>query len=53
MIYVFFVVPEIAGLSVEEIEQVFRGSWFKAYRTGKHPKEVLGVDLEDEEVGKA
>ncbi|KAF2163545.1 hypothetical protein M409DRAFT_37246 [Zasmidium cellare ATCC 36951] len=52
MFYVFFVVPEIAGLSVEEIEQVFRGPWFTAWRSTKHPKEVLAVDLEGEEVGR-
>ena len=33
--YVFFVVPEVAGLSVEEIEEVFKGSWFNAYKRSK------------------
>lgn len=31
-IYVYFVVPEIAGLSMEEIDHLFTGSWFTAYR---------------------
>lgn len=31
-------VPEISGLSVEEIDYLFKGSWFNAYkRTGQHP----------------
>ncbi|KAI1047465.1 hypothetical protein LB505_009953 [Fusarium chuoi] len=38
LIYVFFMVPEISGLSVEEIDYLFKGSWFNAYkRTGQHP----------------
>lgn len=51
LLYVFFVVPEIAGLSSGEIEQVFQGSWFKAYRSAKGEKEVLVVDLEGEDDG--
>lgn len=31
-IYVYFMVPEIAGLSMEEIDHLFTGSWFTAYR---------------------
>lgn len=27
LLYVYLLVPEIAGLSVEEIEDVFRGPW--------------------------
>lgn len=31
-------VPEISGLSVEEIDYLFKGSWFNAYkRVRKHP----------------
>lgn len=35
LVYVFFVVPEVAGLNVEEIEEVFQGNWFNAYKTVK------------------
>ncbi|KAL2821298.1 general substrate transporter [Aspergillus cavernicola] len=30
-VYVFFMVPEVSGLTVEQIEDLFRGPWFKAY----------------------
>ncbi|KAL7903862.1 general substrate transporter [Trichoderma velutinum] len=32
ILYVYFMVPELAGLSVEEIDDVFEGPWFNAYR---------------------
>ncbi|KAF5635751.1 quinate transport [Fusarium sp. NRRL 52700] len=32
LMYVFFMVPEILGLSVEEIDYLFKGSWFNAYK---------------------
>ncbi|KAK1149014.1 hypothetical protein N8T08_007689 [Aspergillus melleus] len=32
ILYTYFMVPEIAGLSVEEIEELFRGPWFSAHR---------------------
>ena len=35
IVYVFFVVPEVAGLSVEEIEVLFQGPWFNAYKRSK------------------
>ena len=34
-IYVYFMVPEIAGLSVEEIDHLFTGSWFNAHKRSK------------------
>lgn len=45
-IYVFFVVPEVAGLSVEEIEEVFKGSWFNAYKRSKH-RISHGIEAEE------
>ncbi len=33
-------VPETAGLSVEEIEEVFKAPWFNAY---KQSKSVLAI----------
>lgn len=34
LLYVYLLVPEIAGLSVEEIDRIFRGPWIVA---GKRP----------------
>ena len=47
LIYVYLAVPEIATLSLEEMNEVFRGSWFKAYRTGKAKQagDVEGVSV--------
>lgn len=33
LIYVFLMVPETAGYSLEELDRVFEGSWFMAFRT--------------------
>ncbi|KAF4970532.1 hypothetical protein FSARC_2441 [Fusarium sarcochroum] len=39
--YVFFMVPEVSGMSVEEIEGLFTGPWFNAYRSkAKHLQDV-------------
>jgi len=35
LLYVYLLVPEIAGLSVEEIDRVFKGPWLAI---GKRPK---------------
>lgn len=32
LLYVYLMVPEIAGLSVEQIDDMFKGSWFNANR---------------------
>ncbi|KAM0324312.1 hypothetical protein ACHAQA_008089 [Verticillium albo-atrum] len=41
LIYVYLMVPEVAGLSVEEIDQVFEGSWLNAWRTTRKPNQSL------------
>lgn len=47
-LYVFFMVPEVAGMEVEEIDRLFEGPWFKAYRTRpKHLLECIDGDEED------
>ena len=33
LIYVFLMVPETAGYSLEELDQIFEGSWFMAFRS--------------------
>ncbi|CAK7212899.1 hypothetical protein SBRCBS47491_001620 [Sporothrix bragantina] len=34
-VYVFFMVPETSELSTEEIDRIFQGPWFKAYKTSR------------------
>lgn len=40
IIYTFFMVPEVSGLTVEEIEDIFQGSWFNAYQTSKRRRVI-------------
>lgn len=35
LIYVFLVVPEIATLSLESVNEVFRGPWYTAFKRTK------------------
>jgi hypothetical protein len=35
LIYVYLMVPETSGLSVEEMDEIFKGSWFNARRAHK------------------
>lgn len=32
LLYVFFMVPDTAGIGVEQIDQIFKGPWFAAYK---------------------
>ncbi|KAJ5179208.1 hypothetical protein N7492_002418 [Penicillium capsulatum] len=41
IVYTYLMVPEVAGLSVEEIEELFRGPWFNAHRH-KKPRVIDG-----------
>ncbi|KND91999.1 putative quinate permease [Tolypocladium ophioglossoides CBS 100239] len=45
LIYVYLMVPEVAGLNVEDIEDVFKGPWFNAYRRLKQPAPILGLEM--------
>ena len=47
--YVYLVVPEIATLSLEEINEVFRGHWFKAYQQTKPTIDGKALDPLDVE----
>ncbi len=44
MIYVYLVVPEISGLSIEEMDDVFNQPWLSArhYRRPEVPREIEG-----------
>ena len=35
IVYVFFVVPETSGMSVEQLNQIFEGPWYTAYKRSK------------------
>lgn len=43
--YVYLAVPELSGLSMEEIDTLFKGSWFNAYKKTK----IRTVTIEGEE----
>lgn len=46
-------VPEVAGLSVEEIDKVFEGPWYNAWRVTRNPDSPAGdVEAIDGEDGK-
>lgn len=53
LIYVFFMVPETAGLSVEEVDRIFEGPWFKAYRTSGCRDSVSAIEEGSRESHKA
>lgn len=36
LVYTYLMVPEVAGLSVEEIDEIFNGPWLNAFRKTKH-----------------
>ena len=44
LIYVYLMVPEVAGLSVEEIDDLFRGPWFNAYKRSKRAAILTSVE---------
>lgn len=47
LLYVYLLVPEIAGLSVEEIEHIFNGPWIvsRGSRTQESDLVLEGQDL--------
>jgi hypothetical protein len=55
ILYVWAFVPEIAGLSVEEIGELFRGPWMMAFRRNRNysgPASLIGHQgPEDEDDG--
>lgn len=49
LLYVYILVPEIAGLSVEEIEDVFRGPWTVfGIRAARRRQDQLALDGQDD-----
>ncbi|KIN08864.1 hypothetical protein OIDMADRAFT_188553 [Oidiodendron maius Zn] len=49
LIYVYLMVPEISGMSVEEIDAVFKGSWFNAFKRTKQLGIIESVESRDDE----
>lgn len=47
LIYVYLMIPETAGLSVEEMDEIFRGSWFNAAQRTKQRSSVTHIEGED------
>ncbi|KAJ4307958.1 hypothetical protein N0V84_012386 [Fusarium piperis] len=47
LVYVFFMVPEISGFSVEEIDHLFKGPWFNAYRGSQRRTVIESVETGD------
>ncbi|TPX13735.1 uncharacterized protein E0L32_005938 [Thyridium curvatum] len=44
LVYVFFMVPEVSGLTVEEIDHLFKGSWFTAYKRSQRLPVLRSVE---------
>ncbi|KAM3438150.1 hypothetical protein MY4824_003393 [Beauveria thailandica] len=42
IVYTFLVIPEVSGLAVEEIDDIFKGSWFNAYQISRRRQVVKG-----------
>lgn len=49
MIYVYLMVPELSGLSVEEIDDLFKGPWFNAYKRSKKARVITSEEPDDVE----
>ncbi|KAH8696218.1 general substrate transporter [Talaromyces proteolyticus] len=44
LVYVFFMVPDTTGISVEQIDEIFNRSWFTAYKHTNRLGNVEGVE---------
>ncbi|KAK5050879.1 hypothetical protein LTR84_003438 [Exophiala bonariae] len=47
MIYVYLMVPELSGLSVEEIDHLFQGPWFNAYKRSRKTHVITSEQTDD------
>lgn len=48
LIYVYLIVPEISGLSVEEMDEVFTGPWLAARHYRRRPTRSDDVEEDSE-----
>lgn len=44
-------VPEVAGLSVEEVDKIFEGPWFNAFRNRNRQETIHGIEDGDTTAG--
>ncbi|KAJ5273301.1 hypothetical protein N7478_008426 [Penicillium angulare] len=44
LLYTYFIVPEVAGLTVEEIDMIFQGPWYNAFRRTKRGSVINGLE---------
>ena len=51
LLYVYFMVPETSGLSVEDMDAIFKGSWFNAAKRSKkrHEASIASIEGQGEE----
>ena len=47
IIYVYVMVPESAGLTVEELDAIFEGSWLNAAKRTREPNLLVGIERQD------
>ncbi|KAF4997119.1 hypothetical protein FDECE_12163 [Fusarium decemcellulare] len=48
LFYVYLMVPETSGLSVEEMDEIFKGSWFNAARRSQRQTNVTFIEGQEE-----
>lgn len=46
--YTYLMVPELSGLSVEQVNDLFKGSWFTVYKRSKRSPIVNGLETTDD-----
>ncbi|KAJ5352232.1 hypothetical protein N7452_001206 [Penicillium brevicompactum] len=44
LLYTYLIVPEVAGLSVEEIDAIFQGPWYNAFTRSKRGLVIVGLE---------
>jgi len=52
ILYTYLMIPEVSGLTVEEIEEMFKGPWFNAYRTNNRTTIEGRPNAADEDMDK-
>ncbi len=50
IVYVYFMVPELAGLSVEEVDDVFTGPWFNAHKRSRQSRWAQDTERQQDDL---